>query len=147
MGPFLLKAGSEVELFIGEECKMPPNFAFQPASPSWNPTQGKKHSIIGKCYGSYADAIDISAFTDDKVEIPHPEKSPICNSDGKPSVAMEESMKLEAKLMLCSDQKQKGLPKLTVPTGREWIGVNLLERDDELNRDRPGRCEQDGKNE
>lgn len=41
----------------------------------------------------------------------------------------EDSAKFYAGIMLCDISK-----KIVVPTCEEWIGLNLLERDDELRR-------------
>lgn len=48
----------------------------------------------------------------------------------KPPTEVDESgMKFQAKMMLCDTSK-----RLSIPTVEEWVGLNLLERDDELIR-------------
>lgn len=44
----------------------------------------------------------------------------------------EESMKFLAKIIL--SEQSRGIKQIMIPSRVEWIGINLLERDDELKR-------------
>ena len=57
-------------------------------------------------------------------------KAVIDEYNGKPKPS-EIDKKFEARILLCDNQ-----PRIIQPSDDEWVGVNLLERDDQLERKR-----------